>query len=117
MTITIYHNTACGTSRNTLALIRNTGVEPVIIDFDVSAGGEVGLAFADDGTQSSELRRVALFPLLDQAQALSQHLAGVLVATRAHKFLDQVRLVCRQHHVPCWHGPSIRVEPILAALA
>lgn len=33
MSITIYHNTACGTSRNTLALIRNTGVEPVIIDY------------------------------------------------------------------------------------
>ena len=33
MTITIYHNTACGTSRNTLALIRNTGAEPVIIDY------------------------------------------------------------------------------------
>ncbi len=33
MTITIYHNAACGTSRNTLALIRNTGVEPEIIDY------------------------------------------------------------------------------------
>lgn len=33
MSVTIYHNTACGTSRNTLALIRNTGVEPVIIDY------------------------------------------------------------------------------------
>jgi arsenate reductase len=33
MTITIYHNAACGTSRNTLALIRNTGVEPHIIDY------------------------------------------------------------------------------------
>ncbi len=33
MTITIYHNPACGTSRNTLALIRNTGVEPVIVDY------------------------------------------------------------------------------------
>ncbi|WP_199634788.1 glutaredoxin-dependent arsenate reductase [Serratia sp. PAMC26656] len=29
--ITIYHNPACGTSRNTLALIRNSGVEPVVI--------------------------------------------------------------------------------------
>ncbi|WP_413504351.1 glutaredoxin-dependent arsenate reductase [Serratia grimesii] len=29
--IKIYHNPACGTSRNTLALIRNSGVEPVII--------------------------------------------------------------------------------------
>lgn len=29
--ITIYHNPGCGTSRNTLALIRNSGVEPTII--------------------------------------------------------------------------------------
>ncbi|MDF0604247.1 glutaredoxin-dependent arsenate reductase [Neisseriaceae bacterium TC5R-5] len=29
--ITIYHNPTCGTSRNTLALIRNSGVEPTII--------------------------------------------------------------------------------------
>ena len=33
MTVTIYHNPACGTSRNTLALIRNTGVEPRIIEY------------------------------------------------------------------------------------
>ena len=31
--VTIYHNPACGTSRNTLALIRNTGVEPTIIEY------------------------------------------------------------------------------------
>lgn len=31
--ITIYHNPACGTSRNVLALIRNTGVEPAVIDY------------------------------------------------------------------------------------
>ena len=29
--ITIYHNPDCGTSRNTLALIRNSGVEPTVI--------------------------------------------------------------------------------------
>lgn len=29
--ITIYHNPACGTSRNTLALIRNSGVEPSVV--------------------------------------------------------------------------------------
>ncbi|EQA4053006.1 arsenate reductase, partial [Klebsiella variicola] len=28
MSITIYHNPDCGTSRNTLALIRNSGAEP-----------------------------------------------------------------------------------------
>lgn len=31
--ITIYHNPACGTSRNTLAMIRNSGVEPTIIEY------------------------------------------------------------------------------------
>ncbi len=31
--VTIYHNPACGTSRNTLALIRNAGVEPKIIEY------------------------------------------------------------------------------------
>ena len=33
MTITIYHNPKCGTSRNTLALIRNTGIEPEVIEY------------------------------------------------------------------------------------
>lgn len=31
--ITIYHNPDCGTSRNTLALIRNTGIEPTVIHY------------------------------------------------------------------------------------
>lgn len=31
--VTIYHNPACGTSRNVLALIRNAGVEPTIIEY------------------------------------------------------------------------------------
>ncbi|RFB73052.1 MULTISPECIES: arsenate reductase (glutaredoxin) [unclassified Herbaspirillum] len=33
MTTTIYHNPACGTSRNTLALIRNSGEEPTVIEY------------------------------------------------------------------------------------
>lgn len=33
MEIKIYHNPNCGTSRNTLALIRNTGVEPQVIEY------------------------------------------------------------------------------------
>lgn len=32
-TITIYHNPKCGTSRNVLALIRNSGVEPEVIEY------------------------------------------------------------------------------------
>jgi arsenate reductase len=33
ITVTIYHNPACGTSRNTLALIRAAGIEPTIIEY------------------------------------------------------------------------------------
>jgi arsenate reductase len=33
VSVTIYHNPACGTSRNTLALIRNAGVEPTVIEY------------------------------------------------------------------------------------
>ncbi|TQF36841.1 arsenate reductase [Bradyrhizobium sp. UNPF46] len=33
MSVTIYHNPACGTSRNTLAMIRQSGVEPVVIEY------------------------------------------------------------------------------------
>ena len=31
--VTIYHNPGCGTSRNALALIRNAGIEPTIIEY------------------------------------------------------------------------------------
>jgi arsenate reductase len=33
MTVTIWHNPACGTSRNTLGMIRATGVEPAVIEY------------------------------------------------------------------------------------
>lgn len=33
MDITIYHNPECGTSRNTLAMIRNAGIEPIVIEY------------------------------------------------------------------------------------
>jgi arsenate reductase len=33
MTITIYHNPDCGTSRNTLAMIRQSGAEPTIVEY------------------------------------------------------------------------------------
>ncbi|MTI19096.1 arsenate reductase (glutaredoxin) [Rhodobacteraceae bacterium RKSG542] len=33
MAVTIYHNPKCGTSRNTLAMIRQSGVEPEVIEY------------------------------------------------------------------------------------
>lgn len=33
MSVTIFHNPECGTSRNTLAMIRQSGVDPLVIDY------------------------------------------------------------------------------------
>ncbi|MGX4643097.1 arsenate reductase (glutaredoxin) [Massilia sp. SYSU DXS3249] len=33
MDVTIYHNPKCGTSRNTLAMIRNAGIEPAVVEY------------------------------------------------------------------------------------
>jgi arsenate reductase len=33
MSVTIYHNPDCGTSRNTLTMIRQSGVEPVVVEY------------------------------------------------------------------------------------
>ena len=33
MSVTIFHNPACGTSRNTLALIREQGIEPEVVEY------------------------------------------------------------------------------------
>ncbi len=33
MTVTIWHNPACGTSRNVLAMIRAAGIEPVVVEY------------------------------------------------------------------------------------
>src|SRR5215468_1786429 len=43
MTITIYHNPACGTSRNTLAMIRQSGEEPEVIEYLKTPPGRVRL--------------------------------------------------------------------------
>lgn len=66
--VTIYHNPECGTSRNTLALIRNAGVEPTIVeylkappnrlvlkDLIVKAGLTVREAIRQKGTPYAEL--------------------------------------------------------------
>jgi arsenate reductase len=43
-TVTIFHNPACGTSRNTLGLIRNSGVEPEVIEYLKTPPGREQLA-------------------------------------------------------------------------
>ena len=68
MSVTIYHNPNCGTSRNTLAMIRNAGIEPAVIEYlktppsrqqvvelIASAGLTVRQALREKGTPHSEL--------------------------------------------------------------
>jgi arsenate reductase len=59
MTITIYHNPACGTSRNTLAMIRQSGEEPSIIEYltNVPSRGELIDLIARMGIAPRQLLR------------------------------------------------------------
>ena len=87
MTVTIYHNPACGTSRNTLAMIRASGVEPEVIEYVKTPpsrerlvalinamGGDVRAVIREKGTPYAELG-LANFNLSDDAliDAMLQH--------------------------------------------
>ena len=58
-TITIYHNPKCGTSRNVLALIRNAGVEPTVIEYLMTppSRAELVALIAATGAPVRELMR------------------------------------------------------------
>ncbi|WP_323143581.1 arsenate reductase (glutaredoxin) [Massilia phyllosphaerae] len=45
MNVTIYHNPNCGTSRNTLGLIRNAGIEPTIVEYLVNPPDRATLVY------------------------------------------------------------------------
>ncbi len=62
--ITIYHNPACGTSRNTLELIRNSGVEPTVILYleTPPARAELVTLIADMGISVRALLRKNVEP-------------------------------------------------------
>jgi arsenate reductase (glutaredoxin) len=59
MTITIYHNPACGTSRNTLAMIRQSGEEPIVVEYlkDPPTRAQLVELLASMGISARELLR------------------------------------------------------------
>lgn len=71
--VTIYHNPACGTSRNTLGLIRNAGIEPQVIEYLKTPPDRATLVslIAAMGTPVREVVRTkeALYPELGLADA------------------------------------------------
>lgn len=62
--VQIYHNPACGTSRNTLALIRNAGIEPEVIEYLVTPPSKEQLVklIQDSGLSIREVLRKNVDP-------------------------------------------------------
>lgn len=84
MTVTIYHNPACGTSRKTLALIRDAGIEPVVIEYLKTPPGRAKLVelIAGTGRPVRDIVRTkeALYAELGLASATDDALVDAMVA-------------------------------------
>ena len=106
MTITIYHNPDCGTSRNTLALIRNAGIEPEIVEYlktpptraalqtmITRAGLTVRAALREKGTPYAELGLDD--PQLSDEQLLDAMLAHPLLINRPFVVTPVAARLCR----------------------
>lgn len=90
MSVTIFHNPECGTSRNTLAMIRQSGVEPLVVDYRATPPTREYLAFliAQAGLAVREAIRQKDTPYLELGldnPALSD--ADLLAAMVAHPIL------------------------------
>jgi arsenate reductase len=117
MDVIIYHNPACGTSRNTLAMIRNAGIEPTIVEYLASppdrqtlkeligaAGLTVREAIREKGTPYAELGLGN--PALTDDQLLDAMLAQPILINRPFVVTKLGVRLCR---------PSERVMDILPA--
>lgn len=108
--VTIYHNPACGTSRNTLAMIRNAGIEPTVIEYlsdpptretlvtmISSAGLTVRQALRDKGTPYQELGLAD--PSLSDAQLLDAMMAHPILINRPFVLTPLGTRLCRPSEV------------------
>ena len=106
MDIRIYHNPACGTSRNTLALIRNTGVEPEVIEYLKTPPGRQELAemiaraglTVRDALRQKETAYLELGlndPALSDAQLLEAMLAHPVLINRPFVVTPNGVRLCR----------------------
>lgn len=93
MDVTIYHNPDCGTSRNTLGLIRNAGIEPAVVEYlkqpleratlramIAQAGLSIREALREKGTPFAELGLGD--PALGDEQLLDAMLAHPILINR-----------------------------------
>ncbi|KJK20075.1 arsenate reductase [Burkholderiaceae bacterium 16] len=110
MSVTIYHNPACGTSRNTLAMIRNAGIEPIVIEYLNTppdrqtlqamirdAGLTVREAVREKGTPYAELG--LSHPALTDDQLLDAMLAHPILINRPFVVTELGVRLCRPSEV------------------
>lgn len=110
MNATIYHNPNCGTSRNTLALIRHAGIEPTIIEYlrdpptrerlvelIAAAGLSVRDALRQKGTPYAELGLDD--PALSDEQLLDAMLAEPILINRPFVETPLGTRLCRPSEV------------------
>jgi arsenate reductase len=108
--VTIYHNPDCGTSRNTLAMIRNAGIEPTIIEYlrdpparavlssMISAAGlTVRQALREKGTPFQELGLAS--PSLSDDQLLDAMMAHPILINRPFVMTAHGTRLCRPSEV------------------
>ena len=110
MNATIYHNPNCGTSRNTLALVRHAGIEPTIIEYlqdpptrerlielIAAAGLSVRDALRQKGTPYAELGLDD--PTLSDEQLLDAMLAEPILINRPFVETSLGTRLCRPSEV------------------
>lgn len=110
MNATIYHNPACGTSRNALALIRHMGIEPTVIeylhepptrellvDLITAAGLSVREALRQKGTPYVELGLGD--PTLTDEQLLDAMMADPILINRPFVTTPRGTRLCRPSEV------------------
>lgn len=106
MSVTIFHNPECGTSRNTLAMIRQSGVEPVVVDYRAAPPTREYLAFlvAQAGLTVREAIRQKDTPYLElgldradltDAELLSAMLAHPILINRPFVVTPRGVRLCR----------------------
>ncbi|WP_287103486.1 arsenate reductase (glutaredoxin), partial [Brevundimonas sp.] len=104
--VTIWHNPDCGTSRNTLAMIRNAGIQPTLIEYlkDTPSREEVAAAIKAAGLTVREATRQKGTPyaelgLDDPAvtddQLLDAMMAHPILINRPFVFTDLGVQLCR----------------------
>jgi arsenate reductase len=119
MNATIYHNPACGTSRNTLALLRHIGIEPQVIEYLVTPPdratlvrliAEAGLtprqAAREKGTPFAELGLGE--PGVSDVQILDAMLTHPILINRPFVVTERGTRLCRPSEVVLEITPPLR---------